>query len=59
MASLAIPESPRWLLLAGGDANRDRALAVLARMEPGATPEELRETAARIVAGTAADGDAG
>ncbi|MFM7292150.1 MAG: sugar porter family MFS transporter, partial [Planctomycetia bacterium] len=58
VASLAIPESPRWLLLAGGDANRDRALSVLARMEPQATPEQLQATASRIV-GTAASGAGG
>ncbi|MFM7292748.1 MAG: MFS transporter, partial [Planctomycetia bacterium] len=56
VASLAIHESPRWLLLAGGDENRDRALSVLARMEPQATPEQLHATASRIV-GTATRGD--
>jgi sugar porter (SP) family MFS transporter len=54
-ACLAIPESPRWLLLKGGEENRRRALAVLARIEPQATPTQLAATAARIVAATAGD----
>lgn len=50
LACLAIPESPRWLLLQGGDANRRRALTVLGRMDPAATPANLEASAARIVA---------
>lgn len=50
LACLAIPESPRWLLLRGGDANRRRALTVLGRMDPAATPANLEASAARIVA---------
>jgi SP family arabinose:H+ symporter-like MFS transporter len=57
LACLAIPESPRWLLLRGGDDNRDRALAVLGRMEPQATPEQLSATASRIEAATRDRGD--
>jgi sugar porter (SP) family MFS transporter len=49
LACLAIPESPRWLLLRGGADDRRQALGVLARMEPAATPAELDATAARIV----------
>ena len=55
-ACLAIPESPRWLLLKGGEENRNRALAVLARIEPHAKPEQLLATASRIVAATAGGG---
>jgi len=55
VACLAIPESPRWLLLKGGEENRMRALAVLARIEPQATPAQLAATAARIVASTSGD----
>ena len=54
MACLAIPESPRWLLLKGGEENRTRALDVLARIEPRATPEQVQATASRIVGATAA-----
>ena len=50
LACLAIPESPRWLLLQGGAENRQRALDVLARMDPAATPADLEATAERIVA---------
>jgi SP family arabinose:H+ symporter-like MFS transporter len=52
VACLAIPESPRWLLLKGGEKNHMRALAVLARIAPQATPTQLEGTAARIVAAT-------
>lgn len=55
VACLAIPESPRWLLLKGGEENRTRALEVLARIEPRATPEQLLATASRIVGVTSAD----
>ena len=58
MACLAIPESPRWLLLKGGEENRTRALDVLSRIEPRATPEQVQATASRIVGVTAA-GDGG
>lgn len=58
VACLAIPESPRWLLLNGGEENRTRALDVLARIEPRATPEQVQATASRIVGATAA-GDGG
>jgi sugar porter (SP) family MFS transporter len=58
VACLAIPESPRWLLLKGGEENRTRALDVLARIEPRATPEQVQATASRIVGATAA-GDGG
>jgi SP family arabinose:H+ symporter-like MFS transporter len=54
LACLAIPESPRWLLLQGGAENRQRALDVLARMDPTATPADLESTAARIIAASAA-----
>lgn len=50
LACLAIPESPRWLLLTGGEDGRQRALAVLARMTPDATPAELAASADRIIA---------
>lgn len=53
LACLVIPESPRWLLLAGGDTGRERALGVLARMDPTASPAALEATADRIVAATA------
>jgi sugar porter (SP) family MFS transporter len=53
LACLAIPESPRWLLLQGGDANRRRALEVLARMDPAASPADNEATAERIVAASA------
>lgn len=55
VACLAIPESPRWLLLKGGEENRMRALAVLARIEPQATSAQLAATAARIMAATSGD----
>ena len=54
LACLAIPESPRWLLLRGGAEDRRRALDVLARMDPAATRADLEATAARIVAAGAA-----
>jgi SP family arabinose:H+ symporter-like MFS transporter len=50
LACLAIPESPRWLLLQGGAENRRRALDVLGRMDPQAPPADLEAAAARIVA---------
>ena len=50
LACLAIPESPRWLLLRGGAENRRRAIDVLGRMDPQASPTDLEATAARIVA---------
>lgn len=50
LACLAIPESPRWLLLKNTEASRQQARSVLLRMSPHATPEELDTTAARIVA---------
>ena len=43
-----IPESPRWLLTRKGD--RNAALDVLARAEPGATPQHLESLANEIVA---------
>ncbi|MCE9629720.1 MAG: sugar porter family MFS transporter [Planctomycetia bacterium] len=58
LATLAIPESPRWLLLRGGDDNRRRALGVLATMEPDATPDDLEREADRIELATAAAGPA-
>ena len=48
-ACLAIPESPRWLLLQGTEESRARAMTVLLRMDPHATPEQLAATAGRIV----------
>jgi len=59
LACLAIPESPRWLLMRGGEANRRRALEVLARMDPAATPAELEAAAARIAAAAAPRGERG
>ena len=50
LACLAIPESPRWLLLKNTEASRQQARSVLLRMSPDATPGELDTTAARIVA---------
>jgi len=50
LAVLAIPESPRWLLLRGAPGDRDRALAVLARIDPHASRVELAASADRIVA---------
>jgi SP family arabinose:H+ symporter-like MFS transporter len=49
-ACFAIPESPRWLLLAGGDDRRLRAYETLTIIDPAATPETLTATAGRIVA---------
>jgi SP family arabinose:H+ symporter-like MFS transporter len=54
LACLAIPESPRWLLLSGRDGGRERAIGVLARMDPSASPAALETAADRIVAATAA-----
>ena len=53
LACLAIPESPRWLLLSGGEDGRRQALDVLARMTPGAAPGDLAATADRIIAASA------
>jgi sugar porter (SP) family MFS transporter len=53
LACLVIPESPRWLLLAGGPDHRRQALATLARMDPQAGPEEVAATAERIMAASA------
>jgi len=53
LACLAIPESPRWLLLAGGAENRDRAIATLARMDPRGGPAGIAAVAERIVAAEA------
>lgn len=50
LASLAIPESPRWLLLRGAPGDRQRALDVLARMEPDASAARLDAVADRIAA---------
>jgi len=59
-ACFAIPESPRWLLLAGGDDQRLRAYETLAIIDPAATPETLTATAGRIVAASGhADGSRG
>ncbi len=59
-ACFAIPESPRWLLLAGGDDRRLRAYETLAIIDPAATPETLTATAGRIVAASGpADGSRG
>ncbi len=59
-ACFAIPESPRWLLLAGGDDRRLRAHETLAIIDPAATPETLTATAGRIVAASGrADGSRG
>lgn len=48
LAVLAIPESPRWLLLRSAPGDRDRALTVLARMEPTASATALAAAADRI-----------
>jgi MFS transporter, SP family, arabinose:H+ symporter len=53
LACLAIPESPRWLVLNGGEDGRQRALGVLARMTPDATPAQLAAAADRIIAASA------
>ena len=59
-ACFAIPESPRWLLLSGGDDRRLRAYETLAIIDPSATPETLSATAGRIVAASSpADGSCG
>ena len=47
----AIPESPRWLLTRKGD--RQKALDVLAQIEPGASESDLNRKADEIVAGSA------
>lgn len=59
LACLAIPESPRWLLLQGSAENRRRALDVLARIDPAAAPADLEATATRIVAANAPAAAAG
>jgi MFS transporter, SP family, arabinose:H+ symporter len=59
VACLFIPESPRWLLLHGRDGDRERAMGVLKKLGPQASPAELSRTADRIVAATHAEGDAG
>jgi SP family arabinose:H+ symporter-like MFS transporter len=56
LATLAIPESPRWLLLRGADGDRDRALRVLSMMHPQATPRDLEQEADRIEAASAEAG---
>lgn len=50
LACLLIPESPRWLLLNGGNDNRIQALATIACIDPDAGPEDLTAAAGRIVA---------
>jgi sugar porter (SP) family MFS transporter len=55
VACLAIPESPRWLVLSGGEDGRRRALAVLGRMDPTASPAELAAAADRIRAANGAE----
>jgi MFS transporter, SP family, arabinose:H+ symporter len=57
LACLAIPESPRWLLLTGRESDRRRALGVLARMDPDASPVALEATAARITSAADASAD--
>jgi MFS transporter, SP family, arabinose:H+ symporter len=57
-ACLLIPESPRWLLLQGGEENRIRALATLASIDPAAGPEDLTAAAGRIVAASRPTADA-
>jgi sugar porter (SP) family MFS transporter len=59
LACLVIPESPRWLLLAGGAENRERAIATLARIDPEAGPDAIAATAERIVAAGAEDSASG
>lgn len=59
IASLFIPESPRWLLLRGGSENRGRALAVLETMAPEASIAEREAMADRIVAATRTGEQAG
>ena len=48
LACLAIPESPRWLLLQPQEDLRQRGLEVLALVHPDAGPEEIAAVAARI-----------
>ena len=57
LACLAIPESPRWLLLHGGEGDRRRAIDILAAIDPDPEPEGPESVAARIVsAARAAEG---
>jgi MFS family permease len=51
LACFAIPESPRWLLGRGRDAE---ARAVLQSISPGASPKEIEQSADIIRAGAAA-----
>lgn len=57
-ACLLIPESPRWLLLQGGEDNRIRALATLASIDPVAGPDELTAAADRIITASRPAADA-
>jgi sugar porter (SP) family MFS transporter len=59
VACLAIPESPRWLLLAGGAENHARARATLARIDPVASPAEIEAAASRILAAAEPAGGSG
>lgn len=62
LACLTIPESPRWLLLQGGEACRRQAVKVLARIEPGCSAADPDRTADKILAASssrAASGSAG
>jgi len=49
-ACLVIPESPRWLLLVGGEDNRRRAVGVLATINPTASDSQLAAAADHIMA---------
>jgi len=52
LACLAIPESPRWLLAHGDQEKHAQAIAILGRIEPHASSQQLQATAARIVEAT-------
>ena len=52
LACLAIPESPRWLLAQGDQEKHAQAIAILGRIEPHASSQQLQATAARIVEAT-------